>query len=548
MNKKSPLKWVVLALVAILCVGSVAYAAPKIIKKVKMAGMSPEERYRYIEKNNIDNHLEQLLVSYDSVAEEMKKDNFGTHQTMKLDLSDTAKSLLSMSGVDFSELKTIEIDLDSNAGKDKAGYTAALVSENEKLITANVVIDGKAGDMLIQIPEISESYIRVSGKQLSGSSDVSKSMNTMSDIGNKLPTSKEIKEIADLCTETFLDNVKNIKTKENSKISAENFTEEVTNYVISLNQKETQTCIKAVANKLKDDKTLKTVITRFDENAYTSFTDAVNDINSDSEGDASSKIDSLRMTVSVNDSDTIIGRNIEALDADGKVTFAMSYCIPSKRNKFGFNLSFKNETETVAEVTGTGNVKSDVLDGTFTVKSKNDTSNEISELATIKVDEYDFSKADKAKSKGKILISLSNSIPQIAGYSLAYEFDVDGLSSKQTINIMAGSDKFASLILDSKLSSDYEAKLPGDSDTVIDSDDSTALSSYADMTKVQSVLNNIFTKLGLDSSIINSLFTGSLGNNFSNDYNLNNYNPDDSSLDEYNSDDFNSLLNSDDYE
>ena len=68
------------------------------------------------------------------------------------------------------------------------------------------------------------------------------------------------------------------------------------------------------------------------------------------------------------------------------------------------------------------------------------------------------------------------------------------------------------------------------------------------MTKVQSVLNNIFTKLGLDSSIINSLFTGSLGNNFSNDYNLNNYNPDDSSLDEYNSDDFNSLLNSDDYE
>lgn len=517
-KRKSPLKFILLLIVAVLGISAVAYAAPKVVKKIRMASMSPEERYRYIEENNIDEHLEKLMTGYDIVTKEMKKDNFGTHQTVKLELSDTAKSLLSMSGVNFSNLKTIEIDLDSNINKESIGYKAVLVSEDEELITANIIMDAKAGDMFIQIPEISESYIRIPAEQMGDSSEISESLNSMSDIGNKLPSGKEIIEITDVCTETFLDNVNNISENKEAEISAEGITEKVTDYVVTLDEKEAQACIKAVADELKDNKTLKTVITRFDEKAYTSFTDAVNDIDFSSESDSSGEIDALRMTVSVNGSETIVGRNIETLDADGNVTLVMSYCIPSNGNEFGFNFTLKDESSTAVEIIGTGNIKSEILNGTFSVKSEEAVENSNSELATIKVEDYDYSEAAKSKSNGKISVSLSDAIPQTAGYSIAYEFDVDGLESSQTINIMAGKDKFASIILDSKVSSKYEAKLPGDSETVIDSDDSDALASYVDETKVQSVITNVFTKLGLDESVINSLFAGGMNSESSYDY------------------------------
>ena len=69
----------------------------------------------------------------------------------------------------------------------------------------------------------------------------------------------------------------------------------------------------------------------------------------------------------------------------------------------------------------------------------------------------------------------------------------------------------------------FVIKLPGDSETVIDSDDSDALASYADETKVQSVITNVFTKLGLDESVINSLFMGNLSDNSSYDYDMEDY-------------------------
>ena len=500
-KRKFSLKWALL-IVAVLCVGTAAFAAPKIVRKIKMAAMSPEEYYRYVEKNNLNEHLDALLSGYDMSLEQMKKDTYGAHQTMKLDLSDTAKSLLSATGVDFTNLKTIEIDLDSSMNKDKIGYKAALMSENEQLIAANVIMDGKSGDMYMQIPEFSESYIRIPSEQLSessDSSDVSKSVKTMTGLGDKMPSRKEINEITDLCIDTALNDLTNIKEEKDANVSAEGIDEKATNYVITLNQKDAQKCVKDVAGKLKDNKTLKDVITRFDEEAYTSFTEAVDNLNSDS--DTSENAESLRMTVSINDSDTIIGRNIEALDDDGKVTVGLSYCIPSDKN---------------AEVSGTGNIKSDVLNADLSVVSDKAVealgqSDKGNELAKIKIENYDYSKSDKAKSSGKFTVSASNIIPQINGYSLVYEFDVDGLSSNQKIHVMAGKDKFASLTLDSKTSTDYKAEIPGDSDKIIDSTDSEGMASYADMTKVQSVLSNMFTKLGLDSSVIDSLFGVSMG-------------------------------------
>lgn len=517
-KRKFSLKWALL-IVAVLCVGTAAFAAPKIVRKIKMAAMSPEEYYRYVEKNNLNEHLDALLSGYDMSLEQMKKDTYGAHQTMKLDLSDTAKSLLSATGVDFTNLKTIEIDLDSSMNKDKIGYKAALMSEDEQLIAANVIMDGKAGDMYIQIPEFSESYIRIPSDQLSessDSSDVSKSIKTMTDLGDKMPSRKEINEITDLCIDTALNDLTNIKEEKDANVSAEGIDEKATNYVITLNQKDAQKCVKDVAGKLKDNKTLKDVITRFDEEAYTSFTEAIDDLTSDSDSDTSENAAALRMTVSINDSDTIIGRNIEALDDDGKVTVGLSYCIPSNKNKFGFNFTIHNNSEKIAEVKGTGNIKSDVLNADLSVVSDKavealGNSDKGNELAKIKIEDYDYSKSDKAKSSGKFTVSASNIIPQINGYSLIYEFDVDGLSSNQKIHVMAGKDKFASLTLDSKSSTDYKAEIPGDSDKVIDSTDSDGMASYADMTKVQSVLSNMFTKLGLDSSVIDSLFGMSMG-------------------------------------
>ena len=268
-KRKFSLKWALL-IVAVLCVGTAAFAAPKIVRKIKMAAMSPEEYYRYVEKNNLNEHLDALLSGYDMSLEQMKKDTYGAHQTMKLDLSDTAKSLLSATGVDFTNLKTIEIDLDSSMNKDKIGYKAALMSEDEQLIAANVIMDGKSGDMYMQIPEFSESYIRIPSEQLSessDSSDVSKSVKTMTGLGDKMPSRTEINEITDLCIDTALNDLTNIKEEKDANVSAEGIDEKATNYVITLNQKDAQKCVKDVAGKLKDNKTLKDVITRFDEEA-----------------------------------------------------------------------------------------------------------------------------------------------------------------------------------------------------------------------------------------------------------------------------------------
>lgn len=150
---------VVAVIVAVLVVGTVAGA--KVVNMLKKASMSPVEYYRYVETNNRDNGEKLFLGYYDKLRE-----NFSgiplRRISMKLEASDTAKSLLSPTGVDVSNIKNLELNMVT--GKEGKAYSnhMTLRGNDNDLLTMKTYMDLNDKKAYYQIPELSKSYLDMS--------------------------------------------------------------------------------------------------------------------------------------------------------------------------------------------------------------------------------------------------------------------------------------------------------------------------------------------------------------------------------------------------
>lgn len=548
---------IVAAIVAVLVVGTVAGA--KVISMFKKAAMSPAEYYQYVETNSRDNGEKLFLGYYDKFRENFSGDSFAKDIRMKLEASDTAKSLLSLAGVDVSNVKSLELNMVT--GKEGKAYSnqMTLRGNDNDLLTVKTYMDLNDKKAYYQIPELSKSYLDISSmfdveeaagndEDIDGSDDTdiddtdegvallpyySVGFLSLYDLDKILVETDDLKNLYERYTDLLIKSVKNVKKSEGG-CEAEGVSQKADKYTITMDDEEFTGLAKELIQTLKDDTTLKGIIENIDKNAYEEYTSTLEDGLGSVDEASDTKLNAV-MDVQIDSNDRIIGRKVtlSSKEDSGQKEVVIDMRFPKDGDNFGTVFAVEADGEEILNLHGKGTEKAGVINGEFVLEatdSLNESGNSLlsgGKLLIITMEDYDLSKYAEGRTSGTVTYA-TEAVTSLANYSMKIEAEGDMKESSGKISILAGKDALATI--DFTMNSD--AKLgqikPSDSDTIYDINDSSDMLSYQKEMDIMKLLEDVQKKLDIDlSGMLAGLLTGGMSSNPLEDYeDLGELNPD----------------------
>lgn len=518
---------IAIALIAVLALGTVAGA--KVIGMIKKAGMSPAEYYQYVETKNRDSGEKLILGYYDKFRESFAGDSYAKEIKMKIEASNTAKSLLSLTGLDITNVKNLELNL--LTGKEGKAYSnqMKLRGNGSDLLTFNTYMDWKDKKAYYQIPELSQSYLDISDilssektaevDQEGGSLDGAEADSSVEDLnialaGTFLPLydldsilveTDDIKEIYERYTDLLIKSANNVKKSEGG-CEAEGVSQKADQYSVTLEDKEVTALAKKFVETLKSDQTIKEIVENMGQDTYQEYTDRLERELDSIEGTQAGEIEAV-MDVQVGSKDRIIGRKITLTWKDGseQEERIIDMRCPRDGDDFGLTFSVEADGEEILSLHGRGTEKLGIVNGEFTLDtngSLNLTDNSLlsaGKLLIVTLEDYDLSKYAEGKMSGTITYS-TEAVASLANYFLKIEGGGDMKESSGKITILAGKEPFVTVHVTMNSDVELGTTKPSKSDTVYDLNDSGDMAAYQSEMDILELLEDVQEKLEIDFS------------------------------------------------
>lgn len=529
----------VAAVVAVLVVGTAAGA--KVVNMIKKAAMSPAEYYQYVETNSRDNGEKLFLDYYGKLRESFVGDSFARDIRMKIEASDSAKSLLSLAGIDIFNVKNLELNLlTGREGKEYSNQIALRGNDND-LLTMKTYMDLGNKKAYYQIPELSKSYLDMSsvfeerdageldGTDGSDTDEVaipysSGMLMSMYDFDKFLIETDDLKDIYERYTNLLIKKAQNVKKSEGG-CEAEGISQKADKYIVTMDDGELTALVKELAETLKDDKTLKRIIENIDKKAYEEYTSAL-ESSLESMDEASGDELSAVMDVQIDSDDKIIGRKVTlSLKGDsGQKEVVIDMRCPKDGDNFGVVFAVETEEGEILNLHGKGTEKTGVINGEFVLDtdgSLNQTGNALlsaGKLLIIKMEDYDLSKYAEGKTSGTVIYS-TEAAASLANYSLKIEGEGDMKESSAKVSILAGKEALVTMDVSMKSDVKMGKTAPSDSDKVYDINDSSDMVAYQKEMDIVMLMEDVQEKLGIDfSGLLGGLLTGGMSSEPMEDY------------------------------
>ena len=529
----------VAAVVAVLVVGTAAGA--KVVNMIKKAATSPAEYYQYVETNSRDNGEKLFLDYYGKLRESFVGDSFARDIRMKIEASDSAKSLLSLAGIDISNVKNLELNLlTGREGKEYSNQIALRGNDND-LLTMKTYMDLGNKKAYYQIPELSKSYLDMSsvfeerdageldGTDGSDTDEVaipysSGMLMSMYDFDKFLIETDDLKDIYERYTNLLIKKAQNVKKSEGG-CEAEGISQKADKYIVTMDDGELTALVKELAETLKDDKTLKRIIENIDKKAYEEYTSAL-ESSLESMDEASGDELSAVMDVQIDSDDKIIGRKVTlSLKGDsGQKEVVIDMRCPKDGDNFGVVFAVETEEGEILNLHGKGTEKTGVINGEFVLDtdgSLNQTGNALlsaGKLLIIKMEDYDLSKYAEGKTSGTVIYS-TEAAASLANYSLKIEGEGDMKESSAKVSILAGKEALVTMDVSMKSDVKMGKTAPSDSDKVYDINDSSDMVAYQKEMDIVMLMEDVQEKLGIDfSGLLGGLLTGGMSSEPMEDY------------------------------
>lgn len=539
---------IVAAVVAVLVVGTIAGA--KVINMMKKANMSPVEYYQYVETKSRDNGEKLFVNYYDHVRESFAGNSYAKEINMKLEASDTAKSLLSLTGIDVSKVRNLEVNMVT--GKEGKEYSnlMKLRGNDSDLLTLKTFMDVENKKAYYQIPEFSEAYLDMSsmlgdgaayqdmtsgldeGTAEAGSEEEEQSsslpyssMLSMYDLDNILVKTDDLKNIYERYTDLLIKSAKNVKkSEEDRECEAEGVSQKADQYTVTMDGKELAALMKKLMETLKSDDTLKGIIENIDKDAYEEFTSNLESGISSIDGTGTDGINAV-MDVQIDGSDRIIGRRIVITSEEGSDAgeFVLDMRFPKDGDNFGMAIVVESDGEEVMALHGKGTEKAGVINGEFTLDtdgSLNKTGNSLlsaGKLLVVTLEDYDMSKYAEGKVSGTVTYS-TEAVAALANYSLKVESEGDMKQTSGKISILAGKDALVTIDVTMKSDVKAESVKPSAGDKVYDMANSSDMLAYQSDMDIMGLLGDVQEKLEIDLSGLIARMLGSSLSDPMNDY------------------------------
>ena len=267
--------------------------------------------YQETEKAALNKLTDGIPETWDTYLENYKKSAAGSKSNMTLKVEDTGRALIGalMGGTDVSWLQSISLDSNISIKDGVEAIVSSVLLNDNKLCDFNVYMDLANMMEYIQIPELSDSYMKapVSSDSEENSEEAQQFLNTymttLSDLTSVLPDSKTLSTLLDRYGNIIIDSFEEGSSVEES-VSVDGISEECTAYEGIISEKSAYTIVEKVLTTAKDDEEIKALFDQWsddasnEENQYKDFqnliTDALDDMNRDDEGSTENEAFSFR--------------------------------------------------------------------------------------------------------------------------------------------------------------------------------------------------------------------------------------------------------------
>ena len=334
--------------------------------------------YQETEKAALNKLTDGIPETWDTYLENYKKSAAGSKSNMTLKVEDTGRALIGalMGGTDVSWLQSISLDSNISIKDGVEAIVSSVLLNDNKLCDFNVYMDLANMMEYIQIPELSDSYMKapVSSDSEENSEEAQQFLNTymttLSDLTSVLPDSKTLSTLLDRYGNIIIDSFEEGSSVEES-VSVDGISEECTAYEGIISEKTAYTIVEKVLTTAKDDEEIKALFDQWsddasnEENQYKDFqnliTDALDDMNRDDEG--STENEAFSSKVWVNGDGKIVGRQFGITDGTD-TTPVFTWKAPSEGEDSALLLELAADDSSFT-FTGSGKTADGLLNGDY---------------------------------------------------------------------------------------------------------------------------------------------------------------------------------------
>lgn len=334
--------------------------------------------YQETEKAALNKLTDGIPETWDTYLENYKKSAAGSKSNMTLKVEDTGRALIGalMGGTDVSWLQSISLDSNISIKDGVEAIVSSVLLNDNKLCDFNVYMDLANMMEYIQIPELSDSYMKapVSSDSEENSEEAQQFLNTymttLSDLTSVLPDSKTLSTLLDRYGNIIIDSFEEGSSVEES-VSVDGISEECTAYEGIISEKSGYTIVEKVLTTAKDDEEIKALFDQWsddasnEENQYKDFqnliTDALDDMNRDDEG--STENEAFSSKVWVNGDGKIVGRQFGITDGTD-TTPVFTWKAPSEGEDSALLLELAADDSSFT-FTGSGKTADGLLNGDY---------------------------------------------------------------------------------------------------------------------------------------------------------------------------------------
>lgn len=487
--------------VGVAAVGLVGFfMKDKILNIVNKNFQSPTEYYQKVESDNLEKNLDIIEDRYDQAVGLMKSGSYGKMATVKVELSDTLKSLLASYAPEINSLDSAALRIGASVEDGAYSVEYAADVNEQPILSCDLFMDFADLRSYIKVPELSDSYLDLSSAMESMQATSSESMEIYTKYMEIMPETKEVKQLFKNVMETLYKGMGEA-TKEEAKLEAAGVSAKYTKLSVSADGKAMGNILKDELKVLKDDKMINNLLEDVEDASEDNLTEEYTSsmellIKQIEAGNLDSFNGTLTMDIYVDDEGDIAGREIEFSYDGGKISY---HCLnPQSSGKMGTDFALGVNGKDYFALTGSGDVSNSGLSGEYTLNiSGND------ESSTLNFKTKDFKISEDGYMSGTISVSM----PEYSGYAINVTLDQKKAESSVRIALEVSGTEWAAVSLKTEESKDLSFKLPEDSDVVYDATDNEQVSQFTQelLSNTDTISQKIADATGIDVEKIQEL-------------------------------------------
>lgn len=478
-KKKGNAKKVIIPVVAVAVVAAVGIGAFAFTRSefFRSKTKSPEEYYRSVEEAYIDKQLKLISDSADIAGY--------NEVSVSLQADDAGLALLGMAGAlsdeELDALSELEVRVTADQTDEAAGAMVSLCSEGESLLSINMVEDRENGDIYMQLPELSDSYIAFDSGDFS--SDFSGDMQSVLSMNSMFDTSK-IADILPKYLDVMLDYAVDVE-REDSEISVGGVSQDATLLTVVTKGDDLKDMLIELMETAQKDTDLEDILVSYWDYAMGSYDSYYSDYTGrdyyeELMDELSATIESAReeefpqdaaikMEVWVDGDGEIIGRTV-TISEEGEDMEILRLMSAEKSGEFAQEIAFGDITgDDYYSVEIAGTIDKKTMDGDFSFMYCDE------EILQGKIKDYDTELAEKGLLNGSFLFEIDD--PDMTGYELQVDCAAEEDSMELSISLVNNDVSVAAVNVEMAAGDSYEPALPG-RETVYDAQDDWDMEDY----------------------------------------------------------------------